>query len=78
MSEWISVEDRLPPIETPVLCANSYEGMAVGVYDGTGWDLNCELWSIEYVSYGGGGYAVMDDDIAYWMPLPEPPKENKV
>ena len=87
MSEWISVKDRLPRLDTVVLiCYQSgYDGSAIYAFgglvdDGDGW-----LWGI---SHAGMGIYANDDAVAsdveadddyqvtHWMPLPEPPKEK--
>jgi len=67
MSEWISVKDRLPQEDDPVLVwdiASPYsEFVDIGYYDphsapDTGWRCN------EY----------MNRSVTHWMPLPEPPQ----
>lgn len=71
MNEWIKVEDKLPPINHDVLmyykgtnscCVGFVYEMLDGMYWGVQLDNNVE-----------------DDAISgpdYWMPLPEPPKED--
>lgn len=66
MSEWISVEERLPPNEEEVLAfcdgaAGSF--LIIGMYDEI-MDAWTETWSHDYL------YSV-----THWMPLPEPPRE---
>jgi len=68
MSEWISVNDRIPS-----------DGCSVLVY----WDdeqngHSCRVatwWSDERkFGYPCCGHRKALDDVDYWMPLPEPPK----
>ena len=65
--QWISVKDKLPPIQPDslwskkVICAPKY-----------GYDI--------YINRYGGRYRGSDigwsgNNVAYWMPLPELPKE---
>lgn len=65
MNEWISVKDRLPKEGQSVLCCNSqisYKKVYErGIfYDG---DTHC------YYPIG------KVENVTYWMPLPEPPKD---
>lgn len=69
MTEWISVEDRLPPKESEawynvVLTHKTRRNMIVrnGYYDG----YHKRFWGFETTPH----YVV-----THWMPLPEPPKE---
>ena len=75
MSEWISVEDRLPEARHhvlicyfPVFCENLKKQIDTGYYeepeeynDGGGW----KFWLSDKVVRGG---------VTHWMPLPELPK----
>ncbi len=68
--DWISVKDELPSKSFPILVWREYLNFPVSVYwmqDGT------------YGEPGffeqGDEYEVKVEDISYWMPLPEPPKE---
>lgn len=68
MSEWISVDDRLPPEETPVLIFSDYfyPVPACLVYDENGKPL------YYVVSNGlGTGYRFDLDTPTHWMPLPQ-------
>lgn len=70
---WISVEDRLPPVSTRVLC----------------WDMNRgvkEICSLKPIGVKTDFPWVTDVDspmgrtaweVTHWMPLPEPPEEKK-
>lgn len=68
--EWISVEDRLPEDRSNVLVV-AYWHERWGVY--MGW---CAPERAEWSVHVGIGDR---DDVAvtHWMPLPEPPKEEK-
>lgn len=75
MSEWISVEDRLPKI---------YQNCAV--YINGGRDHKYYRWARFNGGYnwdGDGGcnmshcYADGAHNITHWMPLPEPPKQGE-
>lgn len=71
MMEWISVSDRLPERKQDVLMYFDTGNMAVGFwYDG---DETITFWSA-YTD--DGWYADCDCEPLYWMPLPEPPKED--
>jgi hypothetical protein len=68
MSNWISVDDRLPPNDTAVLCFTACRNIIVGgqleseMYSGNrsiSWDLAFNH----------------DVVITHWMHLPEPPKQ---
>ena len=76
ISQWISVEDRLPHVEqlysnmTCICCTKNgsvlplrYVYTIVRKKEVYRWELmNGSLWG---------------DDVAYWQPLPEPPKATK-
>jgi len=60
---WISVDERLPEMNTAVLASNSkYVDLMTRGPSDDGW-----LW------YDGRG-SYTPDVITHWMPLPEPPK----
>lgn len=72
MDEWISVEDRLPENLEDVLCW--YEYFRYGNYNRT-----YKTFGIGYCVNGNWGGGVMNgtnNRVLYWMPLPEPPKED--
>lgn len=64
MSEWISVKDRLPDAFVSVLVYMPQERPLPTVHEG-------------YISRDGVWFAGMfqrnEDEVAAWMPLPEPP-----
>lgn len=68
MSEWISVKDRLPEMDIPVLAfiGTYYQGK--GGFDiAIRWsERNGEWWTIKAWD--------LRDDVTYWMPLPDPPE----
>lgn len=78
-SAWISVEDTLPELDTPV---HAVFDDHVGIFarcddDNGGW-----LWARCYGTSSWDNYGdwLQDDDyqsITHWKPLPTPPKENK-
>ena len=64
MSEWISVEDRLPGYDAASLV----------------WDENAKVWAARYsiqnecfVCYVGFNTLLLKDGITHWQPLPDPP-----
>lgn len=63
--DWISVEDKLPVCLSRVLCFIKYKNKYI-IAEGY-IDLEGEWNSIVNISY--------DSYVAYWMPLPEPPKD---
>ena len=66
MSEWISVDDRLPRTNESVI------GCRKGKYVSNVF-LNLEG---EWLQDGWGPMKkTVFDDVTHWMPLPEPPKE---
>ena len=62
MSEWISVDDRLPD-----------NGMVL-----TYWtDKTIETYEFDILDYAAGWCRPLGNHlITHWMPLPEPPKEQ--
>lgn len=82
---WISVEDKLPPEDTPVMVVGLVHGLPLYVttamltYSGDGW-----MWAQLVSPYNSdlhdpSNYEY-DDDYQYthWLPLPEPPKGDNV
>ncbi|MOA31070.1 hypothetical protein D3C78_1522080 [compost metagenome] len=61
MSEWISVEDRLPPEDQPVLC----------------WCNDGDTEACEVASHHNSFFIDWSHEllpVTHWMPLPEPPE----
>ena len=61
MSEWISVEDRLPEHNQIVLVFNK------------NWLLK-NMSTDLFLEKGGRKWFLMYRDVTHWMPLPEPPE----
>ena len=74
MSEWISVKDRLPEDMGEVLVIVSgkpHENVTLdGAYELAEYD-PVEGWILEMWPEWSSGV------VAHWMPLPEPPEEEK-
>ena len=69
MSEWISVKERLPETESPVLSFGYWGGgpqTAIGVYSPkfNTWYVIADIGTVAFVC------------ITHWMPLPSPPGEE--
>lgn len=69
--EWISVKERLPECKESVLMYFDTGNMAVGYWFEKDEDLS--FWS---AWTDDGWFADCDCEPLYWMPLPEPPKEE--
>jgi hypothetical protein len=74
MNGWISVKDGLPEDNRFVLVCNDDGHMMIAQYVGESiWQ-----WQYKYTNYD---VDVWDDEeqgpVRWWMPLPEPPKEQK-
>lgn len=76
MGEWISVEDRLPEEKINpktydfeyVLCATKFRDVMPFQYGTATGDTKAHFWY---------GVRIVDEFVTHWMPLPEPPKEEK-
>jgi hypothetical protein len=73
MSEWISVDDRLPIVESGMTAM--YEEIDVITWDSEDVIFNCfqagktmEFWSV---------FVENRDNVTHWMPLPPPPGSVK-
>ena len=64
LPKWISVKERLPEHGSMAI-AHTLHFYAV-----LQWDEKCELWFSAHSVHG-------KDFVTHWMPLPEPPKEDK-
>ena len=74
MSEWISVEDRLPDKESYCL---------IFVKKNNSWDLWDEKIVSGYIDADGDFSDIIDnvtfhlkEDFTYWLPSPEPPQDT--
>lgn len=68
MSEWISVEERLPEQSVEVLVYDFVDSMDVMFLEVD--DDGYRFWADD------NGYEYSIHDVTHWMPLPEPPKEG--
>ena len=67
---WISVEDRLPKDERPVLTFVGYEDALVGFMT-----VGCYFCFDEQPHWQWDGLLKDEQRTLFWMPLPEPPQE---
>jgi len=71
MSDWISVEDRLPENGQDVLLVHMIRDDASSIMSGwvdnNYWFENC---------YYGKAARIPASDITHWMPLPSPPNKR--
>lgn len=67
--EWISVKDRLPERDRKVLVIDGHNGIRILAF----WRKNGNEWEWITETYG----ISRKNDVKMWMPLPEPPKEEK-
>lgn len=68
MSEWISVKDRLPEIYVDVNTCDSKNNVSTGCLSPRTTRKRKLIWSTRHRG--------SKTDVMYWMPLPEPPKEQ--
>jgi hypothetical protein len=61
--EWISVKDRLPEHGSIVVVKTDWVNFVCQ------WDDIAEMWL-------ASGYVYKKEDVKYWFPLPEEPKEE--
>jgi hypothetical protein len=74
MSEWISVEDRLPAYGEPVLIVgNGVTQHITYMLDGNDDEAD---WFEPYYFEHDDELKVLAIKVLFWMPLPEPPKEG--
>ena len=62
MSDWISVEDKLPDEFQEVLSFAGHNGIAHSIYRAENFKKSLVVW--------------LHLDVTHWMPLPEPPKQG--
>lgn len=81
MSEWISVNDRMPDENQYVVFASFYAwGRPLMEFDsvvaGQFWNgaFNPNTDGLEASNYDGGACITLSMNPTHWMPLPEPPK----
>ena len=78
MAEWISVKDRLPSREGLMDEENEYVLVSLRWTDGCQTVSICGYGKDEWSKWDGFGFTGNDyKHITHWMPLPEPPKEDK-
>ena len=85
MSDWISVEDRLPEVPqgkySVAVLAVQYDHVFEELSPGRGASVSTllydgENWLTLYVgAKGGSKYLPVADEVTHWMPLPEPPED---
>lgn len=64
---WISVKDRLPEMNELCIVTTEWRGIVPATYGNESWIFDeGQGWSEKALSY-----------VTHWMPLPEPPKEEK-
>lgn len=80
MSEWISVEDRLPDDGVEVIFIETWEGLPNSWNMYIGWRLDGgwkeQAHSIEVHGDAWTSHDVSDAYVTHWMPLPDPPGEQ--
>lgn len=75
MSEWISVEDKMPPNNQMVIGYTPCDGfMFVGFYRAE--KHHTYDWSNWYIITAMRSTKIVKKKVTHWMPLPEPPKEE--
>lgn len=65
MSEWISVNDRLPDERFVLVTLNCYPAVV----------MESEFWADKFHRIGGDMGEI--SCVSHWMPLPKPAKESK-
>lgn len=64
VNDWISVKDRLPEVGKVVLAFGT-RSATTGMFQGVGARNDLWWWKGHTIKH-----------VSYWMPLPEPPKED--
>ena len=89
MNEWISVEERLPPLSGAYLIFEEDDDFAVRIDKAyfakklsEVWDFRHREWLVGEKNFDRPGWYDMDDecaweleDVTYWMPMPDPPEK---
>ena len=77
MSEWISVDERLPSEEESFDAEGYGKRFAVIVHGLRLWQRASYVPAIEgwLISGARTGSQLLDSPVTHWMPLPEPPNE---
>lgn len=68
MDKWISVEERVPDVNQPIMICTFGKYVEEGKYCG------CDSYHAVWKTCANPG-TYWDDEVTHWMPLPEPPKE---
>ena len=68
MTEWISVKDRLPELDAPILAwVSTYYQNRGGFEIAMRWAQDGKWWTLRACE--------LRNSVTHWMPLPEPPAE---
>lgn len=73
--QWISVKDRLPEEDVAVLVYGQILNDPPDVIGVRRRYIGDQEW--KYTWESEDGFIYREDDVTHWMPLPEPPKEEK-
>lgn len=72
MTEWISIEDRLPELWSLCIVTNGNH-VDIALFSDRGWKGHTLLWDFE----SDGISEESRQSPTHWMPLPAPPEEGK-
>jgi len=73
--QWISVEDRLPELDLPVLLLTEVDGVITGWRDLGDTEFSDYRWVIGNSNFmWDEAYNLNDLEITHWMPLPPSPE----
>lgn len=76
--KWISVKDRLPDSDGIYIVTACDEGCSAG--EGIWYDtvvVTAEYYKGGWTWFDGGTEYDLDGIVTHWMPMPEPPEEDK-